>query len=392
MRADVVNVLELRSVRGIGGGPDKTILLGAERADRTRVAITVCYIRDARDDGFGIGEPASRSNVDYVEIVERHSLDPGILAPLRRLVRDRGIDIVHAHDYKTDVLALILARLERIVPLATVHGWSGHSRREGLYYAMDKRLLRAFPLVIAVCTEWRAELLRHRVHADRVRVVLNSIDHSAYRRDRALEPAVRAELGLRLDDVVVGAVGRLEIEKRYDLLIEACAALRARGLPVCLVIVGTGSLSNALGQLACARLPADAYRPLGHRADVVRLHHAFDVFVQSSANEGTSNAVLEAMALETPIVATDVGGTAELAHDQVHGLLVPRLDVAALTAAIERTIVDRAATERRVAAARRRIETALSFDRRVATLDRIYIELARQFPRRIGRRVSEQCA
>ena len=75
-----IRVLELRSVRGTGGGPEKTILLGAARSDPARVAVTVCYIRDARDQVFAIGERARALGVDYVEPVERGSFDPRILA------------------------------------------------------------------------------------------------------------------------------------------------------------------------------------------------------------------------------------------------------------------------------------------------------------------------
>ena len=69
---------------------------------------------------------------------------------------------------------------------------------------------------------------------------------------------------------------------------------------------------------------------LGHRGDVSSLCQAFDVCVQSSRSEGSPNAVLEAMALEVPVVATDVGGTRELVTHGVHGLLVPFGDVRAL--------------------------------------------------------------
>src|SRR4051812_35566812 len=128
-----VRILELRSVRGTGGGPEKTILLGAARADR-RFPVTVCYIRDNRDAAFGITGRAAGLGIDYVEIVEGGSFDPRVLPALQRLVRERGIDIVHAHDYKTDLLALLLARLEQTIAVATAHGWIGHSRRERLLY------------------------------------------------------------------------------------------------------------------------------------------------------------------------------------------------------------------------------------------------------------------
>ena len=67
-----INVLELRSVRGTGGGPEKTILLGASRTDRGRFAVTVCYIRDRRDPVFAIDQIAMRTGIDYVEVRERH--------------------------------------------------------------------------------------------------------------------------------------------------------------------------------------------------------------------------------------------------------------------------------------------------------------------------------
>ena len=146
-----VRVLEIRSVRGTGGGPEKTILLSAARFDPDRVQTTVCYIRDARDDVFGIDKRAAAMGVDYVEVHERHSFDPSAWAALRRVVRERQIDIVHAHEYKTDLLAWWLSKVEDVVPLSTVHGWSGHSWRErALYYPADRRLLLAFPRIIAV--------------------------------------------------------------------------------------------------------------------------------------------------------------------------------------------------------------------------------------------------
>jgi hypothetical protein len=64
MTNEPIRILELRSVRGTGGGPEKTILLGAERADRRRFSVTVCYIRDRRDRTFGIGERAKRLGID----------------------------------------------------------------------------------------------------------------------------------------------------------------------------------------------------------------------------------------------------------------------------------------------------------------------------------------
>jgi glycosyltransferase involved in cell wall biosynthesis len=373
-----VRVLELRSVRGTGGGPEKTILLGAARADRSRVHVVVCYIRDERDDVFSLGSRARDLGLDYVEVTERHSLDTSVLSKLVDVVHEHRIDLVHAHEYKTDLLALLLARRTGIVPLATAHGWTGHSGRERfVYYPIDKWLLARYPRVIAVSSDIRNQLLRYGARPDRLTVILNSIDPDAFRRQPERQASVRDGLGLPHDAVVVGAVGRAEPQKRFDLLLEAMVPVFRTRPDVRLVVAGDGSQLASLKQHARDIGVADVCTFTGHRQDVADLHHAFDLFVQSSEYEGTPNAVLEAMAMETPIVATDCGGTAELVSHDVHGLIVPVHDVPALTKAIERVLDEPTTARERATAARRRIETDLSFATRTRKLEDIYVELVR---------------
>lgn len=371
-----VRVLELRSVRGTGGGPEKTILFGAARADRARVHVVVCYIRDERDAVFSLGQRAIDLGLDYVEVTERNSVDPAVLTKLVQLVRDRQIDLVHAHEYKTDLLALLLARRTGVVALATAHGWTGHSGREKyLYYPIDKWLLTRFPRVVAVSTDIKNQLSRFGARPDRVTVILNSIDPDAFRRDPARRGAMRANLGLPDDAVVVGAVGRVEPQKRFDLLLEAMVPIFRQHPEVRLVIAGDGSRLASLKDYSVSLGVAERCVFTGHRHDVADLHQAFDLFVQSSEYEGTPNAVLEAMAMETALVATDCGGTSELAVNDVHGLIVPVHDVPALTQAIERVLADPASARRRAIAARERVETDLSFANRTRRLEDIYVEL-----------------
>ena len=370
-------ILELRSVRGTGGGPEKTILMGTAQATRGRFDITVCYIRDQRDQVFGIDDWARQVGVDYVEVRERHSFDHSIGRQLRALVRERAIDIVHAHDYKTDFVALWLARVEGVTPLATAHGWTGHSWRERwLYYPADRWLLTRFPRVIAVSGEIRAALIAAGAAPGRVTTILNAIDPGHFVRDRAREAEARRALGLSTDAQVIGAVGRAEPQKRFDLLIDTFAALAVTRPGLHVVIAGDGSALAAL-QRQVAGLGGVGRRVhmLGHRADVDLLHHAFDVFVQSSDYEGTPNAVLEAMALETPIVATRAGGTDEIVVDGEHGLLVDCGDRAALATAITRLCDQPDLGRSLAAAARARVETALSFATRVAKVEAVYDEL-----------------
>jgi glycosyltransferase involved in cell wall biosynthesis len=372
-QGDRVRVLELRSVRGTGGGPEKTILLGTARTNPNRFDVTVCYIRDLRDDVFAIDEWARCVGVPYVEVRERHSFDPRIWRALRELVKQRRVDVVHAHDYKTNLIALALGRAEGLIPLSTVHGWTGQSWRERwIYYPADKRVLRRFPHLIAVSEQIRRDLVHAGAPPERVTTILNAIDPDAFRRTRSDEADARAAIGLPSDALVIGGVGRLEPQKRFDVLIDVFAHLKAASSRWHLVIAGDGSLRAGLAAQVHALQLESHIHLLGHRTDISRLHHAFDLFVQSSDYEGTPNAVLEAMALETPVVATDVGGTREIAHDQVHALIVPPRDPTSLAQAIARLIADRSLGDALAGAARRRVETELSFAARMARVETIY--------------------
>jgi glycosyltransferase involved in cell wall biosynthesis len=372
-----IRVLELRSVRGTGGGPEKTILLGARPQPGSHVQVTVCYIRDSRDAAFGISSRAAAfPEIDYLEIVERHSFDIRVWGALQRLIASRGIDVVHAHDYKTDVLAFCLARRSPVVPMATAHAWVGLTPRERfVYHPGDKLILGRFPRVIAVSNDIKEELVRYGARPERVTVLPNAIDHRDFRRQVHREAPARAMLGISAGTFVVGAVGRLDPEKRFDVLLRAVARLKNTDTDVAVVIAGDGTERARLLDVANELGIGSRCHLLGFRGDVADLHHTFDVFVQTSIREGTSNAVLEAMAMETPVVATRAGGTAELITDNIHGILVPLDDAAVLADAIETVRRDPDGARQRTVSARARVEHELSFDERNRRLEQIYQRL-----------------
>ncbi len=388
-----IRVLELRSVRGTGGGPEKTILLGTARTDPAKYAITVCYLRDQRDEVFHIDQRAGALPIDYVEIRERHSFDRSIWAPLRALVRDRRIDIVHAHDYKTDLLAWLLGMAEAVIPMSTAHGWAGHSWREQrCYYPADRLIQARMPRIIAVSSDIRQSLVSVGASPFRIDVVPNGIDERRFRRDPQREPEARRAFGVRGRDYVIGAVGRLEPEKNYALLLTAFQRVSKGHPDVRLLIAGDGSLRAALQAQVDGLGLQGRCSILGHVSDVPFLHHALDAFIMCSDNEGSPNAVLEAMALGTPVVCTDVGGVGDLVRDNLDGLLVGRRDLEGLVRAIEDTVTHQERARRRAQSARSRVESEFSFSGRMCRVEGICDDLMEKYaqgPR--GKAVVEVC-
>ena len=378
-----IKVLELRSVFGTGGGPEKTILLGAAHSDPSRYDVTVCYIRDERDQVFGIDGWAQSLPIRYEELRERHSADPRAWRSLRRLIVEGGFDVVHAHEYKTDVMAWALCRGTRATPLATAHGWTGHSSKERrLYYPIDRWVLARYPRVIAVSSEIRNVLVASGTAPERIDVITNGIDPERFRPEPGVGQQVRDDLGLPRDAVVVGAVGRLEPQKNFPLLLRTFAALAADRPALRLCLVGDGSLREVLRREARTLGIADRCVMTGHRTDVARMYQAFDVYVQSSDYEGTPNTVLEAMALEAPVVATAAGGTADIARDGQDAWIAAVGDEAALRSSLRDALDNPDERRRRASEARSRVETELSFARRMSRMEAVYDALVAARDRR----------
>ena len=368
-----LKILEFRDADGPGGGPEKTILNSAALADRSRFEVSVCYIRPLGDEDLSIRTSAEQLGVDYLEVFQNGKFDRKVFQKVRQIVRQKRIDLVHSHDYKTDFYNLILARREGIIPLSTAHGWTGHTRRERLiYYPVEKRLLRYFPIVICVSSEIAATLLRSGVKHERICVIPNGIDPDTFRRrdDQVVE--YRTKLNCNPDEIIIGSVGRLEPQKRFDLLIESFAKIHQEFPRARLMIAGEGSQRDSLQSLINRLNLTNVCRLIGHCSQVIQFYHALDLYVQSSDYEGTPNVVLEAMAMEVPIVATDAGGTTDILESNVDGLVVPVGNVDRLSESIAHCLTRPELTRQRIVSARTKVESELNFVNRVRRVEQVY--------------------
>ena len=228
---------------------------------------------------------------------------------------------------------------------------------------------------------WLADVVR--IPAAKNHPIKNGVDTERYApRADALAAAPWGP-----DDIVIGAVARVQDVKNHRGLVAAFALLRER-LPALrarlkLTIVGDGPLLGAIReQVAQAGLQDAVWLP-GARADVAELLHGFDVFALPSLAEGTPVSLLEAMACGLPSVCSNVGGIPEVVADGVHGLLAP-VDVDALATALARYVQDPDMMARHGAAARARIEEKYSMDAMLRAYMALYDGLlARKAPARL---------
>jgi len=366
-------VLHLRTVTGRGGGPEKTLLASPRFIDGA-YQLRLAYVRPVHDPLYDMPARAAKAGATLIDIPERGGIDPRTWRRLVKEVKQCRPALLHAHDYKTNVLGVLLARRFNLPVITTLHGYGLGGGRLNWYYRIERWALRRMDRVITVSEELRRYAIKSGVREDRCLLVENAIDTDEYVRtmDRA---QARARLGMEPHATVIGAVGRLCAEKAFCNLIRAVRDLCASKTDVELWIVGEGEerpkLERLIRDLGCEQ----KVRLLGYRADTIDLYQAMDVFALSSVTEASPNVVLEAMALEVPVVATRVASVPQIIEDGVSGLLVDRNDVAGLTRALAMLLSDRDLRTRLAATGRRTIENHYSFAVRMQKISRIYDEL-----------------
>jgi sugar transferase (PEP-CTERM/EpsH1 system associated) len=175
------------------------------------------------------------------------------------------------------------------------------------------------------------------------------------------------------EDFVVGWVGRMDPVKDLPNLVRGFArATRRSASRLRLVLVGDGPVRPAVERLVQEERLGERVWLAGERADIAEVMRGLDCFVLPSLGEGISNTILEAMATRLPVIATRVGGNAELIESGLTGLLVPPADSDALADALGHYSTDRAVARRHAKAARRLAQSRFSLARMVTDYCSLY--------------------
>ncbi|WP_088252732.1 glycosyltransferase [Fimbriiglobus ruber] len=368
-------VFDTRVVTGSGGGPDKTILNSPRFLSQVGYKMICGYLHPPGDPGYqDIVKKADRYGAPLVSIPDRGPWDWRVITELIAVCRREKVAIWHGHDYKTNALGLLLKQFWPMRLVTTVHGWVHHTSRTPLYYRLDQICLPKYEKVICVSEDLFEACMACGVPASACVLLENAIDTDDYRRRRATA-AAKAALGFPTDGMLIGAVGRLAPEKAFDLLIRAIHDLNGRGVNVRLVVVGEGDDRPRLEALARDLGVSDRVILAGWQSDVRTYFEAMDVFALSSLREGLPNVLLEAMALEVPVVASRIAGIPRLIQDGRNGFLVDAGDLPALTRSLYGLLTNPDLRDLFRQAARRTIDSRYSFPVRMQRLKRIYDEL-----------------
>jgi len=370
----VAHVIYRLAVGGLENG--LVNLINRMPADRYRHAI-VCI-----DDYTDFRRRIQRDDVTVHALHKRPGHDPGVYWRAWRLFRRLRPAIVHTRN-----LAALEFQLSAFLAGVPGRVQGEHGRDSNDLHGTNRKYLRLRrllnPLVkrhVALSRDlqqWLEQAVG--VPARDIRQIYNGVDSQRFLPVPARRPLPTPE-PFPADAVVIGTVGRMQGEKDQLTLTRAFIRLvRGRGgeegARLRLVLIGDGPLREpAAALLAEAGLAGQAWLP-GQRDDAPALMQGLDVFVLPSLVEGVSNTILEAMASGLPVVATEVGGNAELVVAGETGRLVPSADAEAMAAAMGAYVESPALRRAHGEAGRARVEASFSMQRMVAGYLSLYDEL-----------------
>jgi glycosyltransferase involved in cell wall biosynthesis len=363
MAVRIVNVI----TRLIVGGPQQVSLLtGAYYRERPGFEYHLVAGLEAGAEGDYHREAAAALNYHPLPELVRELAPAMDLRALWRLValfRRLRPDLVHARSAKARFLGPLAARIARVpVVVQTVHGWSFNNAvdsRKPIFVGLEKLARALCDVTVMVSEKDREEgrALDLLPPSAEVPIIRSGVDLSNM---VPLSPEARArfraELGLSDAERVLTLAQRLSEPKTPLVFVEALRSVLASRPHVRAWIAGDGLLREATERAVDAAGLRAQVQFLGLRKDMAAVISASDVVVHSSLREGLPRVVLEALAMGTPLVATDVGGVSDVVKDGDNGLLVPSSDAPALARALERMVDDPAAAAQRAARGRSAVD------------------------------------
>jgi glycosyltransferase involved in cell wall biosynthesis len=301
-----------------------------------RLAGDYRFVFACLDESGTLGEELREESFPVVELGRKPGIDGGCSCRLARFLASERVDVLHSHQYTPffyGVTARLLYRRPSI--LFTEHGRPYPDYPRPKRIIANRLLLERRDRVVAVGQAVREALIHNEGIPDaRVEVIYNGIDLSAYARSEGAREAARRALGLGADELVILQVARLDPLKDHATAIRTMERVARTRPDVRLVLVGEGQEEGMIRDMIQQRNLGAFVQLLGLRTDVGRLLPAADMFLLTSVTEGIPVTLIEAMAANLPVVATRVGGTAEVVGQDETGRLVPAGDDAGLADAI----------------------------------------------------------
>lgn len=321
----------------MGGGAESVLYDLCRYADRTRFRLTVLYWND-RDELAG---PMREAGAQVVRLPLKKIISLRSVRVIASALREHAADLLHTHFVDGDCLGFLASRWAGVRMVSHIHSYpfpseARHAWRYRLMSTGVRRFICVSEFVKQHCVSYA------RIPEAKISVVRNGIECSRFedRLSQAGKDGMKRSLGFAPDDIVVGNVSRVLLEKGHDVFLKAALLVLAHKPGIRFLVVGDGEALDSVKALA-ARLGISRQVVFaGMRRDIPELLSCMDIFVFPAVNEAFGLCVAEALASGRRIIAARSAAVPEIVRDGVDGLLFPPGDEQALARSVLRVLDD----------------------------------------------------
>lgn len=372
MTQDIINILDLRDSPWVDG-PGRTILECAEDINKEKFRIIIGAFDSGRIDGTPYEQAALERKLDVVRVREKRAFDPRVLKQIVNFIKQYEINIIHTHEFRSNLVGMVVGKLLRRPIVVTAHGWITNDKKSEFKAVVDKWVARRCDHIVAVSKATR-ERIGKELNNDFVTVIPNALRHEQFNPTKTYG-RFRESLSIKSDEILIANIGRLSPEKGQELFIRAAKEITQEYKKVRFLIIGIGPDLKKLEGLVKNEGLGGFVIFTGYRNDMSLIYNDLDLVVQSSWTEGMPNVVLESLLMEVPVVATDVGGTSEVICQGETGILIQPGDISGLILRINEFIENRQTFTEMAKRGREDVRMRFNHADRVKSLENVYLKV-----------------
>ena len=330
-----INVLQFICPTGFYGA-ERWVLALNNNLDQEKVRSYLAVTKEANSQLEIVKHFRSDEGKAFeIEVNSRFSISA--LISLCKLIKERRIDIIHTHGYKSDILGILAAKLTGIKSLSTPHGFGEHNDLKlRTYISIGKYGLRFFDSTVPLSQQLVDEVLEAGVPKNKVTFIRNAVDLKEVELYRLKKTNEDHSTKLK-----IGYIGQIIRRKKIDHILDIFNDIWLENKNTQLLLLGDGKEREKMESYANTLPSVEAIQFMGFRNDRLELLSQFDLFVMTSSDEGIPRCLMEAIAMGIPVAAYNIPGIDQLVKHKETGLLADYGDKATLKNYWQRLLSDK---------------------------------------------------
>jgi glycosyltransferase involved in cell wall biosynthesis len=366
MRKGILTLIDLLHP---SGAENVAINIAVKLKESSRYRPFVCASRS----GGVLEEKLKKNDIEYTVLGRDHSYEIHKFLPLRKIIREKEIRLIHAHKIGSNLWGSLIGRAWGLPVISHFH--AHHKSLESLSYLIAAKIINRFSNSIISISEYEKLRLAKEegITQSKIVTIYNGIDYGNYK-SVPDEDTIRS-LGIGKGAPVVGFLAAFRPQKDHELLMNSARVVIEQRPDTVFILIGDGETRGKIETMAEELGIKDNCRFTGFRNDIPDLISTFDVAVLSSHWEGLPIAVLEYMASSKPVVCTNVSGMPELVRNGVNGFLVSPSDSGNFAEKIIKLLQDRELAQNMGRKGLETVRSSFSEQKMMKEIENLYDEI-----------------